>query len=214
MRGIAFNALMYGSSADWIVGTKLYGTYGQNRAAATGETETSAEAAGLLLRLDRRFAERYSAYVLAAADTDHVKSVELRSAGELGASVVWVDAKGEAGWTTSLRTDFGFRISEERRYQYFPVGLEVPDVTMYAPRAGLAFKYAVSKDVVFAEDAEVLPNVVGDSRVLVNSVSKISTRLSRTLAFGIAYAVAHDSAPAPGKVSTDTTLSLTLDVLL
>jgi putative salt-induced outer membrane protein YdiY len=201
-------------STDWIASTKAYGNYGQNRSATTQDTETVAEAAGLLLRLDRRFATRYTAYVLGGVETDHVKSVELRSAGELGATIVWVDAKGDTGWTTSLRTDLGFRVSEERRYQYFPTAQEIPDVTLYAPRAGLAFAYAVSKDVVFTEDAEVMPNVVGDSRVLVNSVSKISTRLSRTLAFGIAYKVAYDSAPAPEKVSTDTTLALTLDVLL
>lgn len=47
-----------------------------------------------------------------------------------------------------------------------------------------------------------------------NSVSKVSTRLSRTLAFGVAFTVAHDSRPAPTKVETDTALALTLDVLL
>lgn len=208
------NAAAERKSEDWIYSGKVYGNYGQNRAAGATETDTVAEAAGALLRLDRRFGARYSVYALAAADTDHVKSVELRTAGEIGATVGWVDAAGATGWTTSLRTDFGFRVSEERRYQYYPTALEVDDETLVAPRAGLVFKYAVSKDVLFTEEAEVLPNVVGDSRVLVNSVSKVSTRLSRTLAFGIAYTVMHDSAPAPGKVATDTTLALTLDVLL
>jgi hypothetical protein len=48
----------------------------------------------------------------------------------------------------------------------------------------------------------------------VNSVSKISTRLSRSLALGVAFTVNHDSRPAPEKVATDTALSLSLDVLL
>ncbi len=213
------NAAAERKTEGWILGTKLYATYGQNRAAVAADTETVAEAAGLQLRVDRRFGPRYSTYLLAAADTDHVKSVELRSTGEAGATVVWVDAGGDAGWKTTLKTDLGFRVADEHRYEYFPADpLVAPHglagVTLYAPRAALAFRYAMSKDVLFAEDAEILPNVVGDSRVVVNSVSKISTRLSRTLAFGVAFSVNHDSAPASDKVATDTALALTLDVLL
>jgi len=215
------NAAAERKTAGWILGTKLYATYGQNRAATPREdgtrpTETVAEAAGLQLRGDRRFGPRYSAYALAAADADHVKSVELRSTGELGASVVWVDAGGDSGWKTTLRTDLGLRVSNERRYQYYPVAAPLAEdsITLTAPRAGIAFRYAMSKDVLFSEDAEILPNVIGDSRVLVNSISKVSTRLSRTLAFGVSFTVNHDSDPAPSKVATDTALALTLDVLL
>lgn len=215
-RTVTFNANAQAErkSEGWIVGTKLYATYGQNRVAALGATETVAEAAGGLLRLDRRFAERYSAYVLGAADTDHVKSVELRSTGEVGASILWVDAGGASGWKTTLRTDLGFRVANEVRHRYYPESGPAPDETLYAPRGALGFRYALSKDVLFAEDAEILPNVVGESRVVVNGVTKISTRLSRTLAFGVAFTVNHDSRPAEGKVPTDTALALTLDVLL
>jgi putative salt-induced outer membrane protein YdiY len=198
----------------WILGTKLHAAYGQNRAAATGATETVASAAGALLRLDRRYGPRYSTYLLGAADTDRVKSLALRSTGEAGASIVWVDAGGAAGWKTSLSTDLGFRVAYEQRSQYYPTRLGLPDEMLYAPRAGIALRYALSGDVLFAEDAEILPSVVGEGRVVVGSVSKISTRLSRSLAFGVAFTVAHDSRPAPEKVSTDTSLALTLDVLL
>jgi putative salt-induced outer membrane protein YdiY len=212
------NAQAERKTTDWIAGTKLYATYGQNRVNATettpARTETVAEAAGMQLRLDRRFAERYSAYVLGAADTDHVKSIELRSTGEVGASILWVDAGGDSGWKTTLKTDLGFRVANEVRHQYYPTSGPADDATLYAPRAALAFKYALSKDVLFSEDAEIMPNVVGDSRVVVNSLSKISTRLSRTLAFGVAFAVNHDSRPAAPKVATDTSLALTLDALL
>jgi putative salt-induced outer membrane protein YdiY len=216
-RSITFttNAAAERKGVDWIVGGKLLAAYGQNHpATGDGSAETVAEMAALQLRLDRRFAERYSAYGLGAAATDHVKSIELRSTGELGATVVWVDAKGEGGWKTSLRTDLGFRISEERRYQYFPTTLQIPDVTLYAPRAAVAFSYTISKDVLFTEDVDVMSNVSGETRVLANSISKISVRLSQTLAFGVAFTVNHDSVPAPGKVPTDTQLAMTLDVLL
>jgi putative salt-induced outer membrane protein YdiY len=208
------NAVAERKSAGWIMAAKAYGTYGQNRPAGEDGTETVAQAAGLQLRLDRRFGERMSTYALAAGDTDHVKSVRVRSTGELGARIVWVDAGGPSGWKTSLATDLGFRVAEEERFQYYPARAEVPDETLYAPRAGLAFRYAMSKDVLFAEDAEILPSVSGESRVVVNSVSKISTRLSRSLALGVAFTVNHDSRPAPQKVATDTALALSLDVLL
>jgi putative salt-induced outer membrane protein YdiY len=215
-RSITFttNAAAERKGPDWIFGLKALAAYGENRPASGAPTETVAEMAALQLRVDRRFQERYSGYVLGAAATDHVKSVELRSSGEAGASLLWVDAKGAPGWSTSLRTDLGFRISEERRYQYFPTGGDLPDVTLYAPRLAVAFAYALSKDVLFAEDADVMANVAGDSRVLANSISKISVRLSRSLAFGVSFTVNHDSAPATGKVPTDTQLAMTLDVLL
>jgi hypothetical protein len=216
-RSITFttNAAAERKTEHWILGLKALAAYGENRPAGSGAaTETVAELAALQLRVDRRFAERYTGYLLGAAATDHVKSVELRSSGEAGASIVWVDAKGAPGWSTSLRTDLGFRISEERRYQYFPTGQELPDVTLYAPRLGVAFAYALSKDVLFTEDADVMANVSGQSRVLANSTSKISVRLSRSLAFGVAFTVNHDSVPAAGKVPTDTQLAMTLDVLL
>jgi hypothetical protein len=208
------NAAAERKSEGWILGAKLSAAYGQNRPAGGAQLETVAEAAGAQLRLDRRFGERYSAYVLGAADTDHVKSVEVRGTGEAGATVVWVDAGGESGWKTTLKTDLGFRIAQEQRYQYYPLSQDVDDETLYAPRAAIGLRYAMSKDVLFIQDAEILPNVVGDSRVVVNSVSKISTRLSRTLAFGVSFTVAHDSRPAAEKVATDTGLALMLDVLL
>lgn len=217
-RSVTFttNAAAERKAEDWILGAKLLAAYGENRPASGQATETVAEMAALQLRADRRFGPRYTAYLLGAVATDHVKSVELRSSGEAGATIVWVDAKGASGWSTTLRTDLGFRISEERRYQYYPTpsALSPPAVMLYAPRAGLAFAYAMSKDVLLTEDAEVMPNVHGESRVLVNSLTKMSVRLSRTLAFGAGFTVTHDSAPAAGKVPTDTQLALTLDVLL
>lgn len=215
-RSLTFNATGAAErkSDGWILGLKGYGVYGQSRVPEGTSTQVLAKAAGLQARMDRKFHDRYSGYLLGALDTDHVKSVELRYTAEAGASITWVDASGPSGWKTSLRTDLGFRWTLEQRYQYYPVDLALDDETMYAPRLGLSFKYALNKNVLFTEDAEILPNVVGDSRVVVNSVSKISTRLSRSLAFGVAFTLNHDSSPAPGKVDTDTALALSLDVLL
>jgi putative salt-induced outer membrane protein YdiY len=201
-------------SDDWVLGFKAQAVYGQSRAPEGGATQTVAQAAGLQMRLDRRFHERYSGYLLVAGDTDHVKSVEIRYTGEAGASITWVDASGDSGWKTSLRTDLGFRWAQENRYQYYPVAAPLPAQTLYAPRLGLAFKYALNKDVLFTEDAEIMPNVVGAGRVVANSTSKLSSRLTESTSFGASFQVSHDSTPAPGKVATDTILGFTLEMLL
>jgi len=52
----------------------------------------------------------------------------------------------------------------------------LPNATLYAPRFGLAFRYSLSKEVGFLQDAEILPNVTGDSRVLSSPVSTAGSR--------------------------------------
>ena len=129
-----------------------------------------------------------------------------------------MDASGDSGWKTSLRTDLGFRWALENRFAYYvvPPAVSGPldSVTLYAPRLGVAFKYALNKNVLFTEDAEILPNVVGAGRVVVASTSKLSSRLTESLSFGASFQLNHDSTPAAGKVPTDTVLGLTIEMLL
>ncbi len=58
----------------------------------------------------------------------------------------------------------------------------------------------------------MLPNVTSDARVLINSQSKLTTLLTGALSFAAGVGVKFDSAPAPGKVDTETTLTLGLEV--
>jgi hypothetical protein len=48
--------------------------------------------------------------------------------------------------------------------------------------------------------------------VLIKSVTRLSSRLTKAMTFGIGYSVAFDSRPAPGKVETDTGLTALLEV--
>ncbi len=214
---VTSNASASRKTDGWIFGLKVFGTYGESQKAGAS-TEVLAQAAGGQLRVDRLFHQRYSGYVLGGLETDHVKSLQMREYGELGATIIWVDAAGESGWKAYLRTDLGFRVTQDRRYQFYATATvprgNLPDETLTSPRAGLAFRYNLTKDVLFSEDAEIMPNVVGASRVLVNSVTKIAARLSTSLSFGTSFTVAHDSSPAGGKLPTDTTLALTLEALL
>jgi hypothetical protein len=201
---------------DWIYSLKAQAVYGRSRLPAT-ETEPErsqvvALGAGLQLRGDRRFTEVVSGYLLAGAETDHIKSVEVRGTGEVGAGIIWWDEKKDDGRSSSLRTDLAFRFMRETRFQYYPTPLDLEDVDLGGPRVGLALRYSISKDVVFTQDAEAVPNVLGESRLLVNTTSKLLARLTESLSLGTSFVLQYDSAPAEGKVSTDTALSGTLEV--
>jgi hypothetical protein len=202
-------------TSDWIFGLKAAGAYGEAKP-ANSDPNASAEVvalnASLQLRVDRKLSEMISAYVLGGAETDHVKSVEFRGIGEAGVAIYWINVK-EADFTKwLLRTDVAFHYAHESRFQYYPSPtMSLPSATLYAPKLGVAFRYSLSKDIVFAEDAEFLPNVGGESRFVINSLTKLTTRLVGQLNLAVGFTVNYDSAPAASKVPTDTTLSVGLE---
>lgn len=198
---------------NWIFSAKTNALYGETRIAG-GPPITTALAAGLQLREDRRFSSLFSVYGLSGVDTDHIKSVEYRVYGEAGTSILWLDHKKAALQEVLLRTDIALRYAREARFQYQPTALGLPAVDLVAPRFGLSFRYALSAFVAFSQDAEALPNLIGTGRVLVNTLTKLSSRLIGPFALGASFAVNYDSLPAAGKLPTDAALGLTLDALL
>lgn len=215
---LTFNGLASAErkSQGWIYGVKAQAVYGRSRLPATEteaeRTEVVALGANADIRVDRRFTPIISGYVLAGALTDHVKSVEVRGTGEAGAGISWWDEKSEDGKFTSLRTDLAFRYFRETRFQYYPTRLDLEDVDLGGPRVGVAFAYGLSKDTVFTEEAEIIPNVLGESRLLVNSTSKLTVGLTDSLSVGTSFVLQYDSSPPPGKVSTDTALAANVQV--
>lgn len=201
------------TSPGWIFGLKASGTYGQSQGDEDAAAQVLALKAALELRGDKRFGKKVSAYVLGGAETDHVKSVEVRGLGELGASYFWVDRKIDAS-ELFFRTDLGVRYTRELRFQYFPTPLNLPDIYLVTPRLGLEFRVGKADGVSFIQTAEVMTNVAGESHTLYNSLSKLSVHLVGGLAIGLSFNVAYDSAPATGKVPTDTSTSLQLDYTL
>jgi hypothetical protein len=199
----------------WILSAKAAGAYGRTRPPAGGEASTTALNAGVLLRADRKFGERWTVFAAGGVETDHVASVEYRTAAELGVSALWVEEKQDDWVRLGLRTDLGARYGYEARYAYYgdPTGPQ-PGQELIAPRLGLAFRYAFSKEVFFTEEAEALANLSGAERYLVKSVSKVSARLNTLLTLGVGYTVAHDTAPAPGKEKTDTALTVLLELAI
>ncbi|HVG62671.1 MAG TPA: DUF481 domain-containing protein [Hyalangium sp.] len=215
---LTFNGLASAErkTQGWIYSVRAQGVYGRSTLQATEteaeRTDVVALGANMDIRVDRRFTPAISGYLLAGALTDHVKSVEVRGTGEAGVGISWWDEKTPEGRTTSLRTDLAFRFSRETRFQYYPVRMDLEDVDLGGPRVGIAFSYGLSKDIVFTEEAEAIPNVLGGARLLVNSTSKLIVGLSDSLALSTSFVLQYDSAPPPGKVSTDTALSANIQV--
>ncbi|WP_233588186.1 DUF481 domain-containing protein, partial [Corallococcus sp. CA049B] len=207
---------------NWIYSVKAYGAYGRSRPPEVeGEVESLSQVvalnAGVELRGDRRFTQEISGYLLAGADTDHIKSIEARPYGEAGAGILWFDTKKDTKTGTNeaiLRTDFAFRYARELRFQYYPTRVDLGDVDLGGPRFGAMFRYGLSKDITFQEDAEILVSVISDSRILFSSQTQVMANLTDALALGVGFLVKSDSAPPPGKVSTDTALSFNLTVAL
>ena len=201
-------------SPDWITGIKTYAAYGNNTAAGSGSSTVTALAAGLQVRGDRRFSDVLSIYLLGGVDTDHLKSIESRPFGEAGVSIIWFDEKIGDLEKSTFKTDLGFRYGHEYRFLYYGAGAPARQdgVDIVAPRVGAFYRYAISKDVIFSEDASALENLVGTTRALVTSTTKLSSRLTDKVALGVGFAVSYDSAPPPLKVNTDTALTVGLEI--
>ena len=213
----ATNAGFERKSPDWIWGIKAAAAYGQTTAAAGGESQVTALMGMIQARGDRRFSELISLYLLAGIDTDHLKAIEERPYGELGISLLWWDEKVGDLQKSTFKTDLGFRYGREFRFQYYPTQIGPSDpafaaVDIVAPRVGAAYRYAVSKDIIFTEDLSLLANLVGEARLLFGSTSKLSTRLTEKVSLGVSFVVTDDTVPAKGKVPTDTALTVGLEV--
>lgn len=216
---ITFNGLATAERKveHWIYAFKAFGAYGRSRppeveGVPTEPSQVVALNAGLQVRVDRRFTDQFSGYLLTGAETDHVRSVELRAFGEAGTSAIWWDRTTEDGRNSFLRTDLAFRFARERRFQYYPTQENLPDVSIGGPRVGVNFRYALTKDILFLDEASVLASVIDSARLIVSNQAKLTVRISEALGLGTTFLVQYDSAPPEGKVPTDTSLTVSLEV--
>lgn len=215
---ITFNGLASAErkTEHWIYAVKAVGVYGQSRppelTGAREESQVVALNAALQLRGDRRFSEKVSGYLLGGAETDHVKSVEVRGLGEAGVGIIWWDEKRANGGEAYLRTDLAFRYARETRFQYYPTRTDLPDVSLGGPRFGATFRYALTKDVAFLEEVSVLPSLLEGSRLLITNQTQLNVKLTRALAINTTFLLQYDSEPAEGKVPTDSSLAVSLAV--
>ena len=215
---ITFNGLASAErkTEDWIYAVKASGVYGESRPPELTDVQQASQVvalnAALQLRGDRRFTEKVSGYLLGGADTDHVRSVEVRGLGEAGIGIIWFDEKRSNGGDSYLRTDLAFRYARETRFQYYPTRMDLPDVSFGGPRFGAAFRYSLSKDVAFVEEVSVLPSLIEGSRLLITNQTQLNVKLTKALAINTTFLLQYDSQPAEGKVPTDSSLAVSVAV--
>jgi hypothetical protein len=198
-----------------ILNLKAFGAYGEKFADSTSARAILLYNAGFTAQFDLRFTPMFSAFMGAGLDTDHVKSVELRGFGDLGVGVVWLDTKvGEkdkAYQKALIKTDVSAHLQPESRFQYYPTPLNLPDALLFGPRVAALLHYAFAPTTYFHEEIEFVPNVLNETRFLVNSSSKAALGLISVLSLTATFTVKWDSKPAPGKLPTDTIFTLGLE---
>jgi hypothetical protein len=210
---------------DWALGIRLAGAYGlanpssdPNVAAAT-----TALRAGGTVRGDRNLGSDFAtAFLLVGSEFDHLKNLESRTIGEVGASMKFFDVKAADYEKLILKLDLGIRAGYETNYDYFPADPPpalrgLPPAVILAPRVAVAFRWGFSKEVRLSEDLEVIPFLLAPNtgRLLLNSATKLSARLTDTVALTTGLLVTFDSKPpGTGRSPTDVSLNVGLDVLL
>lgn len=200
-----------------ILSAKIWGGYGQRIGdVAAGENdEILLYNAGAAAQFDYRFNSNISAFLGAGIDTDHVKSVEVRGYGDLGVGVLWIDVKDgveKAAYQKLLfKTDLSLRVQPEQRFQYYPTPTNIDDELLVGPRIAAQFRYGLSAGTYLQEDLEIVPDVIGPLRVLINSTTKLAVTVASMLSVNLGFAMRYDSAPAAGKKPLDTVLTLGLE---
>jgi hypothetical protein len=207
----------------WALGIRLNGAYGLANpdTNATAVTSTTARRGVGTVRLDRTVGDSFAAvFGLVGSEFDHMKNVESRSIGELGAGLTFFNTKQNDLEKFYLRLDLAMRAGYETRFQYFPIPAPVTDygIVILAPRAAITMRWTFSKDVRITEELEFVPFLLAPTlgRLLINNNTKISARLTENLSLTTGLLLNFDSMPPVGadgllRKTTDIALTVGLD---
>lgn len=209
-----------GQWEKWAMAVRASGAYGVSNPTAnvvgTESSVTARKAAGSV-RGDREYGFA-SLFVLGGGEFDHIKNVEAREFGEVGTGLTLLNEKRGDVEHLFFRLDLAMRAGYETRVQYFPYVTPIDPyaIVILAPRAALALRWAPNEHVRFSEDCEAIPSVLAPTlgRLLVNSTTKLTARLTESVALATALVVNYDSMPPPStppKLSTDIALTAGLE---
>lgn len=186
----------------WMLGLKANGAYGLANpdTNSSNVTNTTARRAMASVRGDRAFGDGFAAiFATVGGEFDHMKNIESRGLGELGAGLTFFNKKEAEYEKLYLRADLAARAGHETRFQYFPTPQVVDPygVIILAPRAALTFRWGFSEYVRFSEEFEVIPYVLAPElgRVLINSTTKLNARLTEALSLATSLLLNYDSQP-------------------
>ena len=206
----------------WALGIRANGAYGlanPDTNASANSSITARRATGTV-RLDRTLGDSFAAlFGLVGSEFDHMKNIESRTIGELGAGLTFFNKKEGDLEKFYLRLDLAMRAGYETRFQYFPVPAPVTDygIVILAPRAAITLRWSFSKDVRITEELEFVPFLLAPTlgRLLINNNTKLSARLTENLSLTTGVLVNFDSMPpqgADGLTRKETDVALTVGI--
>ena len=204
----------------WAVGIRLSGAYGLSNPDNSPIAPITARRASGTIRADRSVGSGFaSLFALAGSEFDHMKNVESRSIGELGAGLTFFQKKEADFEKLYLRLDLAMRAGYETRFQYFPTPapVDVYGIIILAPRIAATFRWSFNKDVRLTEELEFIPFLLSPTlgRLLINNNTKLSAKLTEGLSLTTSVLVNFDSMPpragALDRKTTDVALTVGLD---
>lgn len=205
---VSGDALLEYRSRAWELFLEVLGTYGNAAGEGEGERENVALWVKGLGRVERRFTPLLSAYVLLGAETNRLASITARLDAEAGLGLTFLERERDGEEWLYLRGYVGAHVSNDFRFQYEPVGLDLDDLFLAGPGVGAVFRWSINDRLELSELVEAYAHVLGDWRFVAFSHTKLSAFVTERLALSVHFLVEHDSEPAPEKVSTDTSLTV------
>lgn len=216
-----------GTFGAWSMRARTEGAYGQTQQSQTanGVTTTadvvSVFNAGALLRGDRAYTPFLGNFVQGRVFTDRKASIRLRTTAEVGLNFVWWEVKRGDFLKTRLSTSLGFRAIHEDLHQYYPVPQNQLPRWIFGPPLALDFLYALNKQASFRQTFDILaalaeprerkdletPAMSLRPDLRVESVSTLAASLTEVITLTASFTLRYISDPAPGKKTTDTSLS-------
>jgi putative salt-induced outer membrane protein len=174
--------------------------------AETNGTE-SARAFDGVLRAARKLTPRLEAYGQGAYRENKFAGIDHQWAGELGLAYQFLNADPH-----SLKLEAGFGYTKERRLQPAPPagpgGTE--DRNFSTARAGLEYKWKISKTAEFSEEASYTRDLKDSSDWRFADKVSLSAGVTTVLSVKLSYAWLTLNEPVPGKKKTDTITSAAL----
>lgn len=188
---------------DWTLGIRATGAYGLANAdtsvGSTTATQTLNRRASATVRGDRSFGGFVAAFALAGAEFDHVKNIESRAYGDLGASFTVFNEKEGDLEKLFLRLDLALRFGRETRFTYFPVPASIApyEIWILSPRVAGTFRWALNKNFRITEEFEVLPFMLPPTtgRFLINTNTRLNTRITENVSLTVGFLLNVDTQP-------------------